>query len=744
MSTTLLRISGMHCASCVSSVEKALRNLEGVDTAAVNLAIGQAQIEHDSAQVSPEALAEAVRATGFGADLGADHLAIATQESDARAVKRQWKLWTLAVCGTVLIMAAMHWQSAVSPWIQLLLAASIQFALGASFYRGAFKSLRQMRADMDTLVALGTSVAFGYSVIGTVLGTRPLYYETAAMILVLITLGRLLERRARSSAASAIAALSRMLPLEATVVRRSEQMTIPVDQIIIGDTVLVRPGQRVPVDGVVDSGQSTIDRTLVTGESEPAEVSVGDDVIGGSINHAGVLRVRAQRTGDQTLLAQIVQLVRKAQTSKTHVQRIADRIAGLFVPLVLSIAIATFLAWGWQTGDWQSGVMPMVAVLIVACPCALGLATPAAIMVGTGLGAKYGILIKDAAALERAGRLSHVVLDKTGTLTLGRFTVNQMVDLESAFDQTQILRLAASVEEASEHPIGRAIVERAHHDNLSLGNVTNFEMLTAGGVQGQIESHTILVGRLLALRAHQVTNVDRAIERQEAMRELSQTVVAIAIDGRVVSLIGLTDSIKPEAQSTVTNLRKLGLKVWMMTGDSETAAKHVASVLGIDEYMANVLPADKHAHVTHLKAQGAVVAMVGDGVNDAAAIAAADLGIAMGGRRMGTADGNGPRSTVRGGIDHEGSSGTDIAMEAGQVVLVGGDLTGLVRAITLSRATMRRIYVGLFWAFVYNLLLIPFAAADQLNPMLAATAMSASSICVVLNALWLRRAWSPS
>ena len=744
MSTTLLQISGMHCASCVSSVEKALRNLEGVGTVAVNLAIGQAQIEHDPAQVSPEALAEAVRSTGFGADFGADHLAIETQESDARTVKRQWILWTLAVCGTVLIMAAMYWQSMVSPWIQLLLAASIQFALGASFYRGAFKSLRQMRADMDTLVALGTSVAFGYSVIGTVLGTRPLYYETAAMILVLITLGRLLERRARSSAASAIAALSRMLPLEATVVRRSEQMTIPVDQIIIGDTVLVRPGQRVPVDGVVDSGQSTIDRTLVTGESEPAEVSVGDDVIGGSINHAGVLRVRAQRTGDQTLLAQIVQLVRKAQTSKPRVQRIADRIAGLFVPLVLSIALATFFAWGWQTGDWQSGVMPMIAVLIVACPCALGLATPAAIMVGTGLGAKYGILIKDAAALERAGRLSHVVLDKTGTLTLGRFTVNQMVDLESAFDQTQILRLAASVEEASEHPIGRAIVERAHHDNLSLGNVTNFEMLTAGGVQGQIESHSILVGRLLALRGYQVTNVDRAIERQEAMRERSQTVVAVAIDGRVVSLIGLTDSIKPEAQSTVTNLRKLGLKVWMMTGDSETAAKHVASVLGIDEYMANVLPADKHGHVVHLKAQGAVVAMVGDGVNDAAAIAAADLGIAMGGRRMETADGNGPRSTVRGGIDHEGSSGTDITMEAGQVVLVGGDLTGLVRAITLSRATMRRIYVGLFWAFVYNLLLIPFAAANQLNPMLAATAMSASSICVVLNALWLRRSWSPS
>ena len=741
----------MHCASCVSAVEKALRRLDGVEEAVVNLAIGQARVEHDPAQVSLKALTDAVQTAGFGAQTATHEHALGIDAPDAADIKRQWTIWAVAVCGAVLIMAIMHWQSPVSAWIQLLVATPIQLILGAAFYRGAFKALRRTQADMDTLVAMGTSVAFGYSVIATVLGSWPLYYETAAMILVLITLGRLLERRARSSAMSAIAGLTQMQPAEATVVRRGERMTLPVDQVIIGDTVLVRPGQRVPVDGVVTYGQSTIDRSLVTGESEPAEVSVGDDVIGGTINQTGAVRVRAQRTGAQTLLSQIIRLVREAQASKTRLQRIADQLAGVFVPLVLSIALTAFFAWGWRTGDWQSGIMPMVAVLIVACPCALGLATPTAIMVGTGLGAKHGILIKDAAAFEQAGRLSHVVLDKTGTLTLGRFAVNQVVALGSRFNRAQILRLAASVEDASEHPIGRAIVEQARHDKLPLREAANFEMVAVGGVKGRVDGHTVLVGRLPTLRDHQVTGVDGLVERREAMRELSRTVVAVAIDGRAVGLIGLTDAIKPEAKAAVASLRDLGLEVLMMTGDSQAAAEKVAEALGIDAYTAEVLPADKHRHVVELKEQGAVVAMVGDGVNDAPALAAADVGIAMGGRRVvGAIEGEsasgisgGTSGGMSGGRSGGGSGGTDIAMEAGHVVLVGGDLNGLVRAITLSRATMRRIHVGLFWALVYNVVLIPFAAAGQLNPMLAAAAMSASSICVVLNALWLRRVWKP-
>ncbi len=759
MTTTTLEIKGMRCASCTSGVEKRLKTVEGVSDASVNLALHQATIRHDVDVAPVTRLVEAVREAGFEAsvpsqldvpgvkkkhaleDRGDDGSIHAGHDHAARG-GGSLSTAVLTVMAIVVAVLGMTWKSAASPWVQLLLATPVQILLGWPFYRGAVRAAAHRRADMDSLVAMGTSIAFGYSVMVTLTGGRVVYFDTAAMILVLITVGRWLEARARSNAAAAIRGLMDLQPPQAVVIREDQPQTVPVEAVVPGDLLLVRPGQRVPVDGQVTEGRSTIDQAMVTGESIPVEVSPGSAVIGGTINQAGAFRFTAMKTGREMFLSRIIDLVHRAQTSKARVQRVVDEVAAVFVPVVIGVSVVALLGWGLLEGDWSRGLYSTVAVLIVACPCALGLATPMAIMVGTGLGARQGILIKDAAALERAGRLTHVILDKTGTLTRGRPAVTDVVTMDPELDEKQLIRLVASVETASHHPLGQAIVGYARQQELSVSAVEGFETITSGGVMGRVEGRWVCATNDQVLRDRGVTGLEDLDPHRRDLAEKGHAVVCVAVDGRAAGVIGLADQIKPEAASAVSQLKALGLEVVLMTGDHEVAGRSVASSVGIEEVWARVLPADKHAKVTQLQAAGGVVAMVGDGINDAPALAAADIGIAMGGVDRGMAGlVDDPGSKPGTGPQPGGAS--DIAMEAGHVVLVGGDLLNLPRAIRLSRATMRRIWAGLFWAFIYNVVLIPLAAVGYLHPMLAAGAMSLSSVSVVLNALWLRRSWRP-
>ncbi|MCC7203870.1 MAG: copper-translocating P-type ATPase [Phycisphaeraceae bacterium] len=755
MTQTLLNVQGMRCAGCVASVEKNLCAVPGVEAASVNLATGQAMVRGEVP--APQELVRAVERAGFTAEvLGPDdttgtHEHAHHEHAHEHDHGRPHGLIVGAVLALVVFFLGMIWPMLAgghdgpglwSLWTQIVLAAVVQVWLGKPFYQGAWKALRHGRAEMDTLVAMGTTVAFVYSAAVTIWATirspehlPGVYFDSAVMILVLVGLGRWLEARARGSAAAAIRGLMQLQPARATVIRQGQEMDVPLSAVRVGDELLVRPGERVPTDGQVIDGQSEIDRSMVTGESLPTPVGPGDAVVGGTINQGGAFRMTAQRLGGQTLLSQIIRLVQQAQASKARVQRLADAISGVFVPVVIAVSVLALLGWG-VYGDWDRGLFSMIAVLIVACPCALGLATPTAIMVGTGLGAKEGILIKDAVALERAGKLTHIILDKTGTLTMGRLTVSEVAPIEGKMDHRELLSLAGSVEVRSEHPLGRAVVRQARDEGLELAEVENFERLDGGGVTGRVKGRYIIVGRMAVLREREVRGLEALTELRDKLEEqVGRTFVAVSVDAEAVGWIAFSDELKPGADAVVAELHELGLQTILMTGDQRLIAEHVARPLGIDEIWADVLPQDKHAKVVELQKQGAVVAMAGDGINDAPALAAADLGVAMAA---------GPWSAEHSeqGADGQPSpanwGGTDIAMAAGQVVLVGGDLALIPLAIKLSRATLRRIYMGLFWAFIYNLVLIPLAAWGYLHPMLAAAAMSLSSVSVVGNALWLR------
>ncbi len=725
MPQIILHIKGMHCASCVQTLEKSLRQVHWVNDASVNLVTGQATITHDSSGVDAKALIDTVRRTGYDAVLAdkrnPTRRSRAHPNDDVQSTPRRQLaiLMIAAVLSAFIVLLAMIWHTPKSAQLQFILATPIQLMLGHTFYRGAWRAIKRLRTDMDTLVALGTSVAYGYSAVAAWKGQSLVYFDTAAVILVLVGLGRLLEDRTKHTAAAAIRSLVNLQPPEAIILRTGREMTVAADQIAPGDVVLVKPGQRLPADGVVTDGRSAVDQSTFTGESVPIDVVAGSTVIGGTINQTGAFRFRATKTGGHTLLSQVIEMVEHAARSKAHIQRFADTVAALFVPMVLVVALLTLVLWG-LGGAWIFGMNAMVAVLIVACPCALGLATPTAILVGAGLGARCGILIKNAAALERAGKLSHIILDKTGTLTVGRLAVKDVIPIDQTCDKTHLLRVAASLERFSEHPLARAIVEHAQQHRLQLAPVTDFQSHTAAGVRGCVEGQMVVVGRIAALREQAVTGLDQMLEMRDQLLNLNRTAVAVAIDGRAKGWIALADKLKPNAPLVVTRLRRLGLKVMLMTGDHPSTANAIAQELGIEaqHVMARVMPQDKQAKVAELQNMGHIVAMVGDGVNDAPALASADIGIAIG-------------------------SGTDIAIDAGHMVLLTDDLNALPRAVRLSRAIMRRIYGGLFWAFAYNLLLIPIAATGQLHPMLAAGAMSFSSLSVVLNALWLKHRWKP-
>jgi Cu+-exporting ATPase len=739
-----LVVTGMTCASCVASVEDALRGVAGVRTADVNLATERARVELDPSRADDASLVRAVERAGYGAlVLSADRAERAALEERERAVRRTHLATlrrrlvvaaALAVPTMVLSMADLvvpelthaDWRA----YALFLLATPVQLWSAQPFYRGAFSAARHGRSDMNTLVVVGTTTAYLVSVAATFLGNaffalglephRFLYYDTAAVIVTLILLGRYLEARARSRTSDDVRALA-SLGAKAARVRRpgGVEEDVPIERLAIGDVVIVRPGETVATDGLILAGSSAVDESMVTGESMPVDKGPGDPVTGGTLNRSGAFRFRVTKVGADTLLAQIVRLVEEAQGSKAPIQRLVDRVASVFVPIVFAIAFAAAAAWlvfGPQPALGYA-LSAFVAVLIIACPCALGLATPTAIIVGTGRGASRGLLIKSAQALEQARAIDAVAFDKTGTLTAGR---PELVDYLNCadFGEDEVIRILASAEQRSEHPLARAVVEAANAKGLALSEPTSFEALPGQGVHATVEGHDVWIGNAALARAHGFAELgDESLARHQ---EQGRTVLLGTIDGLPAGVLALADVPKAAAREAVADLRRMGLRTLLVSGDARRAAEAIARELGIEDVFAEVRPDHKAELVTKLQAQGHRVAMVGDGVNDAPALARSDLGIAIG-------------------------SGTDVAIATADIVLVGGDPRGVPRALRLARQTMTTIRQNLFWAFVYNVALIPVAAGALypatgwlLSPVLAAAAMALSSVTVVTNSLRLR------
>jgi Cu+-exporting ATPase len=713
-----LSVSGMTCASCVRRVERALSKVEGVETASVNFAAETARVTLGG-PVPVEDLIAAVEKAGYrAAPVTAGERRDLSEEARASLV-RLLAASVFAVPAVLLAMAMdiaglhLFGSPALHGWVVLALATPVQVGLGWRFYRGAWASLRQLNPNMDVLVALGTSVAYLYSAWVVVTGRHDthMYFDVSVAVLLFISMGKYFEETSKGAASQAIRALLAQAPATATVLRDGAEVELPVEQVRVGDRIVVRPGQRVPVDGVVVDGASTVDESMLTGESVPVERKPGDAVIGGSLNRNGMMVIEATAVGADAALQRMVRLVEEAQGSKAPVERLVDRVAAVFVPVVIVIALTTFLAWGWAAGDWQQGMTAAVAVLVIACPCALGLATPTAIMVGTGLGASRGILIRNAGVLERTRKLDVVVLDKTGTLTAGRPVVADVVPV-GTLPRDELLRLAAAAESPSEHPLSRAVVDAAADAGIEPPAATQFEALTARGVQAMVEGHLVQVGNRAMFEELGFT-LDTLSEAIATLESQGRTVAVVAVDGTVAGLLGLFDEVKPNAARAVAALHRLGLRVVMLTGDNERAAAAVAAQVGIREFRAGMRPEEKLAYVRELQAQGLAVAMAGDGINDAPALAQADVGIAM-------------------------SNGTDVAIETGDITLLHGDVAKIAEAIALSRQTLTTIKQNLAWAFGYNVVALPVAALGLLNPLFAGAAMALSSVSVMANSLRLR------
>jgi Cu+-exporting ATPase len=717
MKTVRLKLSGMHCAGCAANIERALRSAKGVAAANVNFAAESARVQYDEEETSAADLIAVVEEAGYGAALPED----LDQEAEAlkreREIEGQWHLVVVGALASAILMPVSMMPAFSGQGVLLLVVATVvQVLLGRQFYVNSWAALRRLTTNMDVLIALGSSAAYLYSLAALLL--RPgshLYFDTAAMILTLITLGRYLEMQARGRTSAALLALLDLAPRTARVVRESGEVEVPVSELVVGDEFLVRPGEQVATDGVVVSGASAVDEAMISGESVPVAKGEGDEVIGATVNREGVLRVRATRVGQETALQQIVQLVTEAQGSKPPIQRLADRVSAIFVPGILALATLTLVLWGvLGRGEavWTTALLNATAVLLIACPCALGLATPTAVMVGTGLGARHGILIRDAAALETLGRVQVVVLDKTGTITEGRPQVTEVIARagESENERQKVLGLAAAVEKSSEHPLARAIVEACTD---TPPEVTDFRAIPGRGVEASLDGQRVLVGSASLLRERGVELGELEAERLRLEAE-GKTVSVVVGDGTALGLLALLDTLKPGTSEVVAALKGLGVRVMMVTGDNEATAQAIARQAGIAEVMAGVRPEDKAQRVADLQEQGLVVAMVGDGINDAPALAQANVGIALG-------------------------TGTDVAMQTGEVTLISGDLQGVLRALNLGRATLRHIRQNLGWAFGYNVVAIPPAALGLLNPVIAAAAMAASSVSVVGNSLRLRR-----
>lgn len=700
---------------------KALESLDGVNSAGVNLATGRALVEYDPAVLTMGDLTKAVARAGYQAEEIKEIAGPAeNQMGKEEGRKRRFVFLAAALLSAPLLLVMIfdwlglklpHWM--LNHYLHFALATPVQFWAGGPFYIGAFHALKNRSANMDVLVAMGTSAAYFYSVAGMATGHEDIYFETSAVLITLILLGKMLEARAKGKASEAIKKLMGLQAKTARVIRGDREENIPVEEVMPGDLVRVRPGEKIPVDGVVEDGFSAVDESMITGESMPVDKQKGDFVVGSTINKNGALIFRATKVGQETMLARIIKLVEEAQGSRAPIQRLADVVAGYFVPAVVGIALVTFLVWYWglDPGNFARAIKNTTAVLVIACPCALGLATPTAIMVGTGRGAEKGILIKGGEHLERAHQVTAVVLDKTGTITWGQPEVTDVIPL--AQSRQEVLRLAAAVEKNSEHPLGEAVVRKADQELGMLSAAEDFSAVPGRGVIAQVEGRRVLVG---SRRMMEESNIDtgEAVAILERLENEGKTAILVAADRQAAGVIAVADTVKEEARTTVMELQKLGIQVFMITGDNQRTAGAVAAQVGIENVLAEVLPERKAEEVQKLQDSGHIVAMVGDGINDAPALAASDVGIAIG-------------------------TGTDVAMEAADITLMRGDLMGIVRAIRLSRATMRIIKQNLFWALFYNSLGIPAAAAGFLNPIIAGTAMAFSSVSVVSNSLRLKR-----
>ena len=761
MDTLTLKLRGMSCAACANNIEKAIRSVPGVRDCNVNFGAEQAAIKYDRSLANLEKIKSAIASAGYSSYSLQEELL--TEEDDAEIASRQalqrelsLKVAVGGVISIFLFLGSFPMMTGLNlplipsflqnPWIQLVLTTPVVFWCGGSFYRNGWKSLKRHTATMDTLIALGTSAAYLYSLFVTFFpkffiaqGLIPhIYYEVAAIVITLILLGRLLENRARGQTSEAIRKLIGLQARDARVIRDGIEIDVPIAEVRINDVILVRPGEKIPVDGEVITGASTVDEAMVTGESLPVKKQPGDEVIGATINGAGAFQFRVTRVGNDTFLAQIVKLVQQAQGSKAPIQRLADQVTGWFVPAVIAIAIATFVIWFNFTGNLTLATMTTVGALIIACPCALGLATPTSVMVGTGKGAENGILIKGADSLELAHKIQTIVLDKTGTLTQGKPTVTDFVTVNGTANGNEIklLQSAATVERNSEHPLATAVVKYAQSQEVSLTEVKNFQAIAGSGVQGVVSNQLVQIGTQRWLTELGINTVSLQ-QYKDDWEAAGKTVILIAVDGELQGVMGIADALKPSSTAVVKALQKLGLEVVMLTGDNRKTADAIAGQVGIQRIFAEVRPDQKAAIIQSLqreqRKQGeqannyyspssphSLVAMVGDGINDAPALAQADVGIAIG-------------------------TGTDVAIAASDITLISGDLQGIVTAIQLSRATINNIKQNLFFAFIYNVIGIPIAAGILfpifgwlLNPIIAGAAMALSSLSVVSNALRLR------
>lgn len=712
MQTVKIDITGMSCEACAARITKLLNKLP-IEEAVINSITNSGVVRFKNGLVTEEEIIKQVEKAGYGATVVKDEdNVINRDDKELKGLKRDL---IISLIFTIPLFSAMFFHMAgvhtilSNGWVQLALAIPVQFYIGRRFYKGAFNSIRGGGANMDVLIVMGTSAAFFFSLYHTIIGSSELYYESSAVIITLILLGKYFEKRAKTRTTDAINKLMELQAKTAVVERNGEVIEIPIEEVVVGDIIDVRPGEKVAVDGKIIFGETSIDEAMVTGESIPREKTVGDEVIGGTINKNGFIKFEATKVGKDTMLSQIVKLVEQAQEHKAPVQRLADKIAGIFVPSVIVIAIITFALTWFLKKSIDPAIMHAVAVLVIACPCSLGLATPTAIMVGTGRGANLGILIKSGEYLERACKIDSVVFDKTGTLTEGKPVVKS-VENYSHMNEDEMLKIFSSLENASQHPLGEAVVNYCKEKGIETVEVSNFNSLTGMGVSGTINEAKYFIGNKKLMDEK---NISYSLEDIEMLQEKGETPLMLFDEKKLLGIISVADEVKESSKGAIEKLHEMGIEIYMITGDSKRAANAIGKSLGIEGVFAEVLPQDKSDKIKEIKSDGKVVAMVGDGINDAPALAEADIGFAIG-------------------------TGTDVAIEASDITIINGDIYSVVKAIELSKRTMRTIKQNLFWAFFYNVIGIPIAALGFLNPMIAGAAMAFSSVSVVTNSLRLK------